>query len=152
MLFRSLSQIFPQLLSTNLVTVKEAPKVVNTASPKYNPNARCAYHSDSPGHTTDNCWALRNKVQDLIDAKEIQFEAPERPNVVTAPMPQHGVSAVEEDRYVASVEEIVTPLSTVKRNLLLAGLFPGCGEDCLLCVVSPFGSPGSPYFCLGQST
>ena len=60
--------------------------------------------------------ALRNKVQDLIDAKEIQFEAPERPNVVTAPMPQHGVNAMEEDRYVASVEEIVTPLSTVKRN------------------------------------
>ena len=126
----TLSHILPQLLSTNLVTVKEAPKVVNTASPKYNPNARCAYHSDSPGHTTDDCWALRNKVQDLIDAKEIQFEVPERLNVVTAPMPQHRVNAVEEDRYVASVEEIVTPLSTVKKNLLQAGLFPGCGEDC----------------------
>ena len=34
----TLSQILPQLLSTNLVTLKEAPKVVNTASPKYNPN------------------------------------------------------------------------------------------------------------------
>ena len=77
----TLSQILPQLLSTSLVTVREAPKVVNTASPKYNPNARCAYHSDSPGHSTDDCWALRNKVQDLIGAKEIQFEAPERPNV-----------------------------------------------------------------------
>ena len=97
----TLSQILPQLLSTSPVTVKEAPKVVNTASPKYNPNARYAYHSDSPGHSTDDCWALRNKVQDLIDAKEIQFEALERPNVVTAPMPQHGVNAMEEDRYVA---------------------------------------------------
>ena len=58
-----------------------------------------------------------------------------------APMPQHGVNAVEEDRYVASVEKIVTPLSIVKRNLLLAGLFPGYGEDCLLCAVSPFGCP-----------
>ena len=54
----TLSQILPQLLSTNLVTVREAPKVVNTASPKYNPNARCAYHSDSPGNSTDDCWAL----------------------------------------------------------------------------------------------
>ena len=50
----TLSQILSQLLSTNLVIVKEALKVVNTASPKYNPNARCAYHSDSPGHTTDD--------------------------------------------------------------------------------------------------
>ena len=79
----TLSQILPQLLSTNLVTTKEAPKVVNTTSPKYNLNARCAYHSDSPGNTTDDCWALRNKVQDLIDAKEIEFEAPEKPNVIS---------------------------------------------------------------------
>ena len=84
----TLSQILPQFLSTNLVTVREAPKVVNTASPKYNPNSRCAYHSDSPRHSTDDCWALRNKVQGLIDAKEVQFEAPEKPNVVTAPHAQ----------------------------------------------------------------
>ena len=137
----TLSQILPQLLSTNLVTIKEAPKVVNTASPKYNPNARCAYHSDSPGHTTDDCWALRNKVQDLIDAKEIQFEAPERPNVVTAPMPQHRVNAVEEDLYAVSVNDVATPLLTVKKNLLLAGLFPICSKGCLLCAVIPTGCP-----------
>ena len=119
----TLSQILLQLLSTNLVTVREAPKVVNTASPKYNPNARCAYHSDSPGHSTDDCWALRNKVQDLIDAKEVQFEAPEKPNVINAPMPQHGVNAVDEDVYAVSVDDLATPLLTVKRNLLLAGLF-----------------------------
>ena len=88
-----------------------------------------------------HCWALRNKVQDLIDAKEIQFEAPERPNVVTAPMPQHGVNVVEEDLYVASVEDIVTPLLAVKRNMLLAGLFPVCSKGCLLCSVSPAGCP-----------
>ena len=62
-------------------------------------NARCAYHSDSPGHDTNNCWALKNKVQDLIDAKEIEFEAPEKPSVITAPMPKHdaGVNAIEDD-------------------------------------------------------
>ena len=42
-------------------------------------------------------------MQDLIDAKEIQFEAPERPNMVTAPMPQHGVNVVDEDVYAVSV-------------------------------------------------
>ena len=35
-------------------------------------------------------WAMRNKVQDLIKAKEIEFDAPENPNVITAPMPKHG--------------------------------------------------------------
>ena len=33
----------------------------------------------------------------MIDAKEVEFEAPERPNVVTAPMPKHGVNAIRED-------------------------------------------------------
>ena len=58
---------------------KEAPKNPNTTSPMYNPNAHCAFHSDSPGHDTNDCWVLNNKVQDLIDAKEIKFGAPEKP-------------------------------------------------------------------------
>ena len=61
----------------------------------------------------------------MIDAKEIEFEEPERPNVVTAPMPKHGVNYIDEDSFVVSVKDIVTPLMTVKKNLLLAG-FPLC--------------------------
>ena len=124
-----------------MVILKEVPKSPNITSPRYNPNACCAFHSDSPGHNTDDCWVLKNKVQDLIDAKEIEFEAPERPNVVTAPMPKHGVNALEEDLFVVSVDDISTPLMTGKKNLLLAGLFPGCGEGCLLCAVSLTGCP-----------
>ena len=87
----TLSQILPQLLTTNLVTLKEAPKNQNTTSPKYNHNARCAYHSESPGHNTDDCWTLKNKIQDLIDAKEIEFEEPETPKfVITAPLLKRG--------------------------------------------------------------
>ena len=71
----TLSQILPHLLKSDLVTLREAPKNPNTASPHYNPNARCAYHSESPGHDTNKCWALKNKVQGLIEAKEIEFEA-----------------------------------------------------------------------------
>ena len=70
----TMSQVLPHLLKTNLVTLKEAPKNPNTASPCYNLNARCAYHSESAGHDTNDYWALKNKVQDLIDAKELEFE------------------------------------------------------------------------------
>ena len=58
----TLSQILPQLLKTNMVIPREAPTNPNTTSPKYNPNARCAYRSDSPGHNTDDCWTLKNKI------------------------------------------------------------------------------------------
>ena len=60
------AQVLPHLLKLNLTTIKEAPKNVNTSSPHYHPNAKCAYHSDSVGHDTNDCWALKNKIQDLI--------------------------------------------------------------------------------------
>ena len=52
----TLSQVLPHLLRSNLVTLKESPKNPNTTSPHYHPNARCAYHSESPDHDTNNCW------------------------------------------------------------------------------------------------
>ena len=32
-----------------------SPEEPNTTSPYYNLNARCAYHSESPGHDTNDC-------------------------------------------------------------------------------------------------
>ena len=80
-------------------------------------------------------------MQDLLEAKEIEFEAPEKPNVITAPMSKHGhgVNAIDDDLFVTSVEEISTPLRTVKKNLLLASLFLGCCEGCHMCSILPAG-------------
>ena len=132
----TISQVLPHLLRSNLVTLKEAPKNPNTTSPHYHPNARCAYHSESPDHDTKNCWALKNKVQDLLEAKEIEFDAPEIPNVITAPMPKHGcgVNVVEDYMFVSTIDELVTPLLTVKKNLLKVGLFLGYDEGFHFCL------------------
>ena len=115
-----------------MVTLKEPPQNPNTSSPYYNPNARCAYHSDSPGHDTSNCWALKNKIQDMIDAKEIEFDPPETPNVIISPMPNHdkGVNAIEDVSYVSTMNDLTTPLMIVKEKLLQAELFPGYAKDC----------------------
>ena len=80
-------------------------------------------------------------MQDLIEAKKIEFDASETPNVITTPMPKHdhGVNDVDDDMFVASVEELVTPLMNVKKNLLQAGLFLGYGEGCHLCLSLPTG-------------
>ena len=85
----SLDQALQQMLKAGLITLRAPLRNPNTSAPNYHPNNRCAYHSDSPGHTTDNCWPLKNKIQDMIDAGEIQFEAPETPNIITAPLPNH---------------------------------------------------------------
>ena len=56
-----------------LITLKDPLQNPNTASPRYNPNVRCAYHSNSLGHDTNSCWALKNKIQDLIDEGVLEF-------------------------------------------------------------------------------
>ena len=68
-----LSQALQHMLKAEFITLKNPPQHVNTSSPKYNPNVRCAYHSNSPGHDTDECWALKNKIQDLINERVLNF-------------------------------------------------------------------------------
>ena len=41
--------------------------------------------------------------------------------------------------FFTSFNEVSTPLMTVKKNLLLAGLFTGCGEGCHICSFLPSG-------------
>ena len=69
----SLFQALQRLLRLNLITLRAHPRNPNTASPAYDPNKRCAYHSASPGHDTNECWELRNKIQHLIDEGTVEF-------------------------------------------------------------------------------
>ena len=66
-------QVFLHTLTLNLVTLKDPPWNPNTSAPSYHPNERCAYHSNSPGHDTDSCWTLKDKIQDLIDEGALEF-------------------------------------------------------------------------------
>ena len=126
------------------MTLCDPPTNPDTSSPKYNPNAKCAYHSSSPGHETDQCWELKNKIQDLIDNKTIEFDPPPTPNVITAPMPNHGkgVNVVEDTIFVSSVEDLTTLLTIIKKNLLKAGIFPGYLKDCVCCAKQLNGCKG----------
>ena len=84
----------------------------------------------------------------MIEAKEIDFDAPEKPNVITSPMPKRdcGVNAIDTNLSVTSIDEVSTPLMTVKKNLLLARLFSGCGEGLHMCSFLP---PGCHFLKLG---
>ena len=84
-----LSQALQHLLKVELISLRDPPQNPNISSPKYNLNMRCAYHSNSPRHDTNNCWALKNKIQNIIDNKEIKFDPPETPNVIITSMPKH---------------------------------------------------------------
>ncbi|KAI5433283.1 hypothetical protein KIW84_020531 [Lathyrus oleraceus] len=111
----SYAELLPELLRLGMVELRTtAPPTV--LPPGYDANVRCDFHSGAPGHHTEKCRALQHKVQDLIDAKAINF-APV-PNVVNNPMPQHGGH---------------------RGRLLNGGVYPGCNEDCLGCAESENG-------------
>ncbi|PKI39932.1 hypothetical protein CRG98_039676 [Punica granatum] len=56
----------------------------------------CEYHQGAPGHNTDNCWKLREKIQAMIDDKQLTFNAVKPPNVQANPLPDHCVCAIGE--------------------------------------------------------
>ncbi|PKI68453.1 hypothetical protein CRG98_011142 [Punica granatum] len=41
---------------------------------------------------TDNCWKLRERIQEMIDAKELTFNSVRPPKVQANPLPDHGPS------------------------------------------------------------
>ena len=61
----------------------------------------------------------------MFDAKEIEFDPPETPNVITTPMPNHdkGVNSIDGVSYISVASDLTTPLMIVKKKLLQAGLF-----------------------------
>src|SRR4051812_32531977 len=79
-----LSQVLQQLLNQNLITLLPPYSFPTNPTPGYKYHARCAYHSNSPGHDTEDCWQLKHKIQDLIDDKIIDFNSPKEPHMANA--------------------------------------------------------------------
>src|SRR3954469_1522722 len=77
----------------------------------------------------------------MIDVGEIEFDPPETPNVISAPMPKHDktVNAIMDTVYICDVRELSTPLLEFKRKMIQVGLFPGCDPDCYYCAHLPNG-------------
>ena len=69
----SLGQVLQRMLQAGLITLRVPHPNPNTSAPTYHSNRRCAYHSYGPGHDTEDCWALKNKTQDLIDNGVLRF-------------------------------------------------------------------------------
>ena len=55
----------------------------------YNENARCDYHSDNRGHSTEDCTALKRRVHDLIKAGTLAFDDDDVPDVNRNPLSDH---------------------------------------------------------------
>lgn len=89
---------------------KEIPLTIYPYHAKHNPNASCTYHVRHIVHSTEDCWPLQSRVQELIDQKVLSFSET-GPNVITDLLPDHCghimnvVSGEYYSDFVASSEE-----------------------------------------------
>ncbi|XP_015167184.1 uncharacterized protein [Solanum tuberosum] len=72
-LIESRTKLFERLTAAGYIH-PVGPKPVNTTSKFYRPYQRCAYHSNSVGHDTEDCVNLKHKIQDLIDQNVVSLQ------------------------------------------------------------------------------
>ena len=85
----SLAQLLQHMLKMELITLRDPPWNPNTSAPSYHPDAMCAYHSNSLGHDMSDCWALKNKIQDLINKGVLEFTQDDQTEFFCRPSKAH---------------------------------------------------------------
>src|ERR1044072_7821161 len=73
----SYSDLFVRLSDLKLVVPRPAlaPPPLDKRPRSYDASASCEFHSGTLGHSIENCYAFKCKVQDLIASKAIELEA-----------------------------------------------------------------------------
>ncbi|XP_050919291.1 uncharacterized protein LOC127136815 [Lathyrus oleraceus] len=135
-------ELVPYLIHVGDIILKEIPAATPPFHPKHDPNASCTYHVGFIGHSTEDCWALKYKIQDLISQDILTFSE-EKSNVKTNPLSNHGGAAVntvvEEETTESTLraEEVKTPMSLVLHRLYQFGFLSGIHYDCAVCKYNP---------------
>ena len=125
------------LLVTNQLAVVTPRRIYQSLFPKwYNPNATCAYHGGTPGHSVMQCMALKHKVQNLIEMGWLTFQE-DGPNVKTNPLANHGgsvVNAIEvcKLRKPKHLKDAMTSRRFIFEALQEAGMVPLGGHKGIL--------------------
>jgi len=87
--------LLPQLLQQGLLEKPRFTKTYNPPYPSwYKENAHCDYHNGTAGHSTEDCMALKIKVQELVKEGKLGFNKNQQPNVGQNPLPNHGEASV----------------------------------------------------------
>lgn len=116
----------------------------------YDRDSRCACHMNCPERDTENCWAFRHKVQDLIENGTIVVSARVAQNSGTNHLPAHGAGPSNLAVNMLSIGEcpmdpsqLIGPLSTAVQVHLTRNRVP---------LVAPVDySPSYPYMIDGPA-
>ena len=122
------TELLPDLLKNALVALCLTKTLQPPYLKYYDASAKCEYHSGEVGHSTENCHALKFKVQSLIHSGWLTFQD-QKPSVDKNPLTGHANTTVnvlmEEENLslVRSVTGIKKPLNEVFGVICQVGLF-----------------------------
>ncbi|RDX83625.1 hypothetical protein CR513_35435, partial [Mucuna pruriens] len=85
--------LFHQLLQKRMITTAPSKPLEPPYPQSYDPNAKCEYHEKGLGHTIENCWALKHRIQDLLEEGWLNFKEV-GPNVSINPLPPYGGTSI----------------------------------------------------------
>jgi hypothetical protein len=67
------AKLLPSLLKGNYVQTRPPPPTPNKLPAGFRADLSCVFHQGAPGHDVERYYALRNAVQDLVEAKILSF-------------------------------------------------------------------------------
>ncbi|TYK09460.1 uncharacterized protein E5676_scaffold499G00530 [Cucumis melo var. makuwa] len=132
----SYTELLSQLLKSHQVAIIPQEPIQPPYPKWYDPNAKCEYHAGAIGHSMENYFPLKAKVQSLVKAGWLKFKKTgEEPDVNQNPLPNHEGPAINvvntfTQRHKNRVSGITTSMKTLFQILHGAGyLSPRFNND-----------------------
>ncbi|MCD7462951.1 hypothetical protein HAX54_049667, partial [Datura stramonium] len=87
----------------------------------FDPTVRCEYHSNTQGHSIENCWTLKRITEKLIDDNTIVILNEEEANVTKNPLPAHAnghvIGMISNDREYTQMGGMITALNPSEEGM-----------------------------------
>ncbi|TYK05801.1 Gag-pro-like protein [Cucumis melo var. makuwa] len=115
----SYTELLPQLLKSHQVAIVPQEPLQPPYPKWYDLNAKCEYHAGAVGHSTENCFPLKAKVQSPVKAGWLKFKKTgEESDVNQNPLPNHEgptINAVDMfmQRHKNRVSDVTTSMKTL---------------------------------------
>ena len=103
-----MANLYACLLEKKLVTLIFSRPRKGPSPLGFDPSKKCEHHFGAERHTLEECYHLRDSVQDLINNELIQFDNATTPNIITNPLPPNQEGNVNA---IITVEERIRDFS-----------------------------------------
>ncbi|XP_052734034.1 uncharacterized protein LOC108321519 [Vigna angularis] len=135
------TELLPHLVKRGLVAICPMIPLQPPYPRGYDADAKCSYHGEGVGHSTERCMAFKRKVQALIDAGWLKFQE-DKPSIDTNPLSGHGnasTNAIEVKKHelIRDASKIRSSRRFIFKELLKLGFLNGAYDLERACGLHP---------------